>query len=61
MLGVNESLSSWRKTDNSLSSSMRQKLRDAFQVYNKQLKLNYLITVVLIFSLIIHSFKKRFL
>ena len=61
MLGVNESLSSWRKTDNSLSNSMRQKLRDAFQVYNKHLKLNYLITLILILSLSIHSFKKRFL
>jgi len=61
MLGINETLASWRKTDNSLSSSTKQKLKDAFQVYNKHLKLNYFITLILIVSLSIHSLKKRFL
>ena len=60
MLGINETLTSWRKIDNSLSSSIKQKLKDAFQVYNKHLKLNIFMTIILIVSLSIHSLKKRF-
>ena len=36
----NETLTSWRKTDNSLSSSVIQKLIDAFKVYNYYMKFN---------------------
>ena len=37
---LNETLSSWRKLDNSLSSSTTQKLKDAFKVYNYYMKFN---------------------
>ena len=40
MLGLNKELSSWRKLDNSLSSSLPQKLLDGFKVYNLYLKYN---------------------
>ena len=35
--GINKNLSSWRKTHNSLSSGVIQKLIDGFKVYNKHM------------------------
>ena len=35
---LNETLTSWRKLDNSLSSSVIQKIKDAFKVYNYYMK-----------------------
>ena len=48
----------WTKTKNSLSSSSLQKLKDAFQVYNKYMKFNLFKSIVytLIFSM--NFFKK---
>ena len=34
IVGYNEYLSSWRKSDNSLSSSVIQKIKDGYKVYN---------------------------
>ena len=42
MLGLDKNLVSWRKTDNSLSESTIQKLKDAFLIYNKHLKFNFI-------------------
>ena len=42
MLGINETLVSWRQTNNSLSSSVIQRLKDAFIVYNTHLKFNFI-------------------
>ena len=39
--GINKTLTYWRKTTNSLSSSTFQKLKDGFNVYNKYMKYNY--------------------
>tara|TARA_B100000767_G_scaffold261207_1_gene272577 strand:- start:394 stop:1143 length:750 start_codon:yes stop_codon:yes gene_type:complete len=61
MMGINENLTFWRKTKNSLSSSNEQKLKDAFLVYNKYLKFNFFISIVLIFFLSINSITKRYL
>ena len=61
MMGIRENLISWRKTNNSLSSSIVQKFKDAFLVYNKYLKLNFLVSIVLIFFLSINSIIKRYL
>ena len=38
--GLNEILVSWKKTENSLSSSSFQKLIDGFKVYNQYMKYN---------------------
>ncbi len=38
--GFDKILSSWRKTRNSLSSSISQKLLDGFRLYNRELKYN---------------------
>ena len=39
---LNENLTSWRKLENSLSSSITQKLKDAFKVYNYYMKFNFI-------------------
>ena len=61
MLGINETLASWRQTNNSLSSSITQKLKDAFLVYNHYLKFNFLKSLILVFLLSINSLTKKYL
>jgi len=61
MIGINETLLSWRKTDNSLSSSTLQKLRDAFLIYNKYLKFNFFKSIFHVFALSLNFFNKRYL
>ena len=61
MLGINETLASWRQTNNSLSSSIIQKLKDAFLVYNHHLKFNFLKSLILVFLLSINSLTKKYL
>ena len=61
LFGLRKNLALWRKLDRSLSSSTFQKLKDAFTVYNKYLKFNFLKS--LIFTIILSSnfIKKRYL
>jgi len=61
MLGINKTLMSWRKTENSLSSSTIQKVKDAFIVYNKYMEFNPLKSICLVFILSFNAFKKRYL
>ena len=61
MLGINETLTSWRETNNSLSSSIRQKLKDAFLVYSCHLKFNFLKSLILVFLLSVNSLTKKYL
>ncbi|MBD1156590.1 glycosyltransferase family 2 protein [Pelagibacterales bacterium SAG-MED20] len=61
MMGIDKNFVFWRKTHNSLSSSVMQKLKDAFLVYNKYLKINFLFSIILIFFLSINSIIKRYL
>ena len=61
MLGINETLASWRETNNSLSSSIRQKLKDAFLVYSRHLKFNFLKSLILVFLLSVNSLTKKYL
>jgi teichuronic acid biosynthesis glycosyltransferase TuaG len=61
MRGMKPILFSWRKTDNSLSSSVRQKLKDAFSIYNKHMKFNFLKSIFLTILLSINFILKRFL
>ena len=43
--GLNKELSSWRKLDNSLSSNTLQKIFDAFDIYYRQEKFNFIISI----------------
>ena len=61
MLGINETLASWRQTNNSLSSSIMQKLKDAFLVYSYHLKFNFLKSLILVFLLSVNSLTKKYL
>lgn len=61
MLGINKTLVSWRKTDNSLSSSKIQKLKDAFLIYNKHLNYSILRSLYHVFLLSQNFIKKRYL
>jgi teichuronic acid biosynthesis glycosyltransferase TuaG len=61
MLGMKQVLFSWRKTQNSLSSSIVQKLKDAFLIYNSYLKFSLLKSVFMTFMLSINFFRKRYL
>ena len=61
MLGINKVLTYWRKTSDSLSSPIMQKLKDAFTVYNKHLKFNVLNSVILTLILSFNFIKKRYL
>ena len=61
MLGINQTLFSWRKTKSSLSSSISQKLKDAFLIYNRYLKFNLLRSVFLTIMLSVNFILKRYL
>ena len=61
MMGINKTLTQWRKTGGSLSDSLIQKLKDAFIVYNKHLKFNMLNSLILTFILSFNFIKKRYL
>ena len=54
----NETLTSWRKTDNSLSSSVIQKLIDAFKVYNYYMKFNFVKSSYYVLCLSVNFLKK---
>ena len=54
----NETLTSWRKIDNSLSSSVIQKLIDAFKVYNYYMKFNFIKSSYYVICLSINYLKK---
>ena len=53
--GLNEYLSSWRKSKNSLSSSVLQKLEDGFQIYRVYLKYSIFKSLICLFVLSINS------
>ena len=61
MMSINETLVSWRKTDNSLSTSVIQKLSDAFTIYNKYLKFNFVKSILHVFALSLNFLNKRYL
>jgi len=54
-------LASWRQTNNSLSSSIIQKLKDAFLVYSHHLKFSFLKSLILVFLLSVNSLTKKYL
>jgi len=60
MRGMKQILFSWRKTDNSLSSSVHQKLKDAFNIYYNHMTFNFLKSIFLTITLSINFILKRF-
>ena len=55
---IDENLSVWRKLDNSLSSSIIQKVKDGYLVYNKFMKFNFLKSLFFLFLLSLNSLFK---
>ena len=55
---VDKYLMKWRKLNNSLSSSVFQKLLDGFRVYNHYMKFNWLKSIYLLIYLSINFLKK---
>ena len=61
MMGFDQNLTLWKKLDNSLSSSVFQRIKDAFYVYNTFLKFNFIKSTYYIFIMSLNFFRKRFL
>ena len=57
--GINKSLLFWRKTDNSLSSNILQKIYDAYIVYDKIEKKNFFITSFFVLRLSTFFYLKK--
>lgn len=58
--GINKKLSKWRKLDNSLSSSILQKLQDGFRVYYKFMKMSFISSIYYLILLSLNSIIKKF-
>ena len=61
MMGLDQKLVLWRKLDNSLSSSVFQRVHDAFYVYNTYLNFNFIKSIYYIFLMSLNFFRKRYL
>ena len=61
MVGLDQKLVFWRKLDNSLSSSVFQRVKDAFYVYNTHLNFNFIKSIYYIFLMSLNFFRKRYL
>lgn len=58
IIGFNKNLSYWRKLNNSLSTSVLQKLIDAYRVYNKHMNFNFIKSLYYVLCLSINFLKK---
>jgi len=58
IIAFNKNLSYWRKLDNSLSTSVLQKLIDAYRVYNKYMNFNFIKSLYYVLCLSINFLKK---
>ena len=59
LIGLNKPLMFWRRTPNSLSSSVLQKLKDAFKVYHIYEKKNFLYSVFCVIRLSSYALFKK--
>jgi len=59
LFGIDESLMFWRQTPNSLSSSILQKLKDAFKVYYLYEKKNFFYSIFCVIRLSTHALIKK--
>lgn len=57
--GIKQKLTRWRKLRDSLSGSIFQKIKDAFLVYNKYMKYNFIISLAYVFLLSFNFLKKN--
>ena len=57
--GIQIYLTKWRKLNNSLSSSVLQRVMDGFTIYNKYLKMNFVKSIYYLFLLSINSIIKK--
>ena len=55
---LEEVLMTWRKTEGSLSSSISQKLKDGYKVYNYHMNYNFIKSIYLLINLSINYLKK---
>ena len=58
IIAFNKNLSYWRKLNNSLSTSVLQKLIDAYRVYNKHMNFNFIKSLYYVLCLSINFLKK---
>lgn len=58
IVSLKKNLMYWRKLDNSLSSSILQKLFDGFSVYNKYMKFNWIKSLYFLFHLSLNYLRK---
>jgi teichuronic acid biosynthesis glycosyltransferase TuaG len=59
LVGLDKPLMFWRKTPNSLSSSIFQKLKDAFKVYHLYEKKNFFYSIFYVIRLSIYALFKK--
>ena len=59
LFGLNKPLMFWRKTPNSLSSSILQKLKDAFKVYHLYEKKNFFYSIFCVIRLSTYALLKK--
>ena len=60
IIGINKNLASWHYTENSLSSSSIQKIKDAFLVYFQHMNFNLIKSIYYTLVLSINFMKKKF-
>lgn len=59
IIGIDKSFTYWRKVKNSLSSSISQKIKDAFKIYYIYEKKSFVMSVINVFILSIFALKKK--
>jgi teichuronic acid biosynthesis glycosyltransferase TuaG len=59
LCGINEVLTSWRKTNNSLSSSIPQKFVDGYKVYRYYMKFSIIKSLYCLLRLCLHYLNKK--
>ena len=57
---LKKNLVKWRKSENSLSSSPLQKIKDGYRVYNCYLKYNFIKSSYYLFILTLNYFKNQY-
>ena len=60
LFGINNFLSAWRKVNNSLSSSVYQKMIDGYKVYRIYEKKSIISSIIFLFILSVSFIKKRY-
>ena len=58
--GINKPLVKWRKLESSLSSSIYQRLIDAFRLYFIHRRKNYLLSIFFVIRLSLYALKKKY-